>query len=52
MATVQEVLIQEEEEIDYESMPDSSIMVNMAAGALAGISEHVVTYPFDTLKVK
>lgn len=37
---------------EYESIPNSSVGVNMLAGALAGITEHVVTYPLDVLKVK
>lgn len=36
----------------YESIPNSSVAVNLAAGALAGITEHVVTYPFDALKTR
>ena len=39
------------DDIDYESLPTSSLAVNMAAGALAGITEHVVIYPFDAIKV-
>ncbi|KAJ3367786.1 Fe(2+) transporter [Kappamyces sp. JEL0680] len=41
-----------EDEIDYESIPNSSHTVNMVAGALAGITEHVVTYPLDVLKTR
>ncbi|KAI8915868.1 mitochondrial carrier domain-containing protein [Gorgonomyces haynaldii] len=40
------------EEFDYESLPTNSVAVNMAAGALAGITEHVVTYPFDSIKTR
>lgn len=40
------------EEIEYESIPNSSLATNMLAGALAGISEHVFTYPLDVLKTR
>jgi hypothetical protein len=40
------------EDDDYESLPNSSFAVNMVAGALAGITEHTVTYPLDVLKTR
>jgi hypothetical protein len=40
-----------EEEDEYESIPNSTLGVSMLAGAIAGITEHVVTYPLDVLKV-
>lgn len=39
------------EEIEYESIPNSSPGIHLLAGALAGITEHVATYPLDVLKV-
>jgi hypothetical protein len=39
------------EEVDYEGLQNASLGVNMMAGALAGISEHVVMYPVDSIKV-
>lgn len=36
---------------DYESLPTSSVAVHMTAGAIAGIMEHCVMYPFDSVKV-
>jgi hypothetical protein len=39
-------------EEDYESLPNSSLGLNMVAGAFAGITEHVVTYPLDVLKTR
>jgi solute carrier family 25 (mitochondrial iron transporter), member 28/37 len=40
------------EEDDYENLPNSSVAMNMLAGALAGITEHTVTYPLDVLKTR
>ena len=39
------------EEIDYEGLSHDSVAINMLAGALAGISEHAVMYPVDSIKV-
>ena len=39
------------EDEDYESLPTSSVAVNMFAGAVAGITEHTVMYPLDSVKV-
>lgn len=36
---------------DYESLPTTSVGINMTAGALAGILEHIVMYPLDSVKV-
>lgn len=36
---------------DYESLPTTSVSINMTAGALAGILEHIVMYPLDSVKV-
>lgn len=36
---------------DYESLPTTSVSINMTAGGLAGILEHVVMYPLDSVKV-
>lgn len=42
-----------EEDDLYESLPPSStITTHMCAGALAGVGEHCVMYPFDCVKVK
>jgi hypothetical protein len=39
-------------EHDYEALPDnSSLTSNLIAGALAGIGEHAVMYPVDSVKV-
>jgi len=41
------------EEVDYEALPpNAGTMVNMLAGALAGISEHAVMYPVDSIKTR
>lgn len=36
---------------DYESLPTTSVSVNMTAGAIAGVLEHIVMYPMDSVKV-
>ncbi|CAG8648035.1 10291_t:CDS:2 [Paraglomus occultum] len=42
-----------EHDYDYESLPDnSSLSVNLIAGALAGIGEHTVMYPADSIKTR
>ncbi|KAJ7077906.1 mitochondrial carrier domain-containing protein [Mycena belliarum] len=41
------------EEVDYEALPpNAGPLVNMLAGALAGISEHAVMYPVDSIKTR
>ncbi|KAJ3129033.1 Fe(2+) transporter [Irineochytrium annulatum] len=40
------------EVMDYEDIPNASLYVNLAAGALAGITEHTVMYPFDSIKTR
>lgn len=37
---------------DYESLPTTSVGVNMTAGALAGIMEHCLMYPIDSVKTR
>lgn len=38
---------------DYESLPPhASVMTHMTAGAVAGILEHTVMYPVDSVKVR
>ncbi|ESK96409.1 mitochondrial rna splicing protein [Moniliophthora roreri MCA 2997] len=40
-------------EDDYESLPpNAGLAVNMLAGALAGISEHAVMFPIDSIKTR
>ena len=36
---------------DYEQLDTNNIGTNMTAGALAGIMEHLVMYPIDSVKV-
>ncbi|KAL0579266.1 Fe(2+) transporter [Marasmius crinis-equi] len=41
------------EEPDYESLPpNAGLAVNMFAGAMAGISEHAVMFPVDSIKTR
>lgn len=37
---------------DYETLPTNSIATNMTAGAMAGIMEHCVMYPLDSVKTR
>lgn len=38
---------------DYENLPTSaSLSTHMTAGAMAGIMEHMVMYPVDSVKVR
>lgn len=38
---------------DYEQLPEgASFATNLAAGALAGIAEHTLTYPLDAIKTR
>ncbi|KAK6199473.1 RNA splicing protein and member of the mitochondrial carrier family [Scheffersomyces amazonensis] len=40
-------------EIDYEALPDdASLVAHLSAGAFAGIMEHTVMYPIDSLKTR
>ncbi|GBE86571.1 mitochondrial carrier [Sparassis latifolia] len=41
------------EEIEYEALPaNASLGTNMMAGAMAGITEHAVMYPVDSIKTR
>lgn len=37
---------------DYESLPTSSVRIHMTAGAVAGIMEHCIMYPVDSVKTR
>ncbi|KFM78170.1 Mitoferrin-2, partial [Stegodyphus mimosarum] len=37
---------------DYEHLPNSSVSTHMVAGAFAGIMEHCVMYPLDSVKTR
>ncbi|KAF4528954.1 hypothetical protein B566_EDAN017422 [Ephemera danica] len=37
---------------DYEKLPTNNILTNMGAGAIAGILEHCVMYPLDSVKTR
>ncbi|CAD1812483.1 Mitochondrial carrier family protein [Candida parapsilosis] len=40
-------------EIDYEALPeDASLAAHLSAGALAGIAEHTVMFPIDSIKTR
>ncbi|KAG0142689.1 hypothetical protein CROQUDRAFT_662260 [Cronartium quercuum f. sp. fusiforme G11] len=40
------------DEIEYEGLGNAGLGINMIAGGLAGISEHVVMYPVDSIKTR
>lgn len=45
-------LDKEFENDDYESLPrNSSTSIHLSAGAIAGIMEHCIVYPIDSVKV-
>lgn len=37
---------------DYEQLPTTSVATNMTAGAIAGILEHCLMYPLDSVKTR
>lgn len=36
---------------DYETLPTTDVSTHMMAGAIAGLMEHCVMYPLDSVKV-
>jgi len=41
------------DEYDYEALPEnSSVFAHLMAGAFAGVAEHAVMYPVDSIKVR
>lgn len=40
------------EDVDYETVPNSPLAINLMAGALAGITEHSIMYPMDSIKTR
>lgn len=36
---------------DYETLPTNNVVTHMTAGAIAGVMEHCVMYPLDSVKV-
>jgi solute carrier family 25 iron transporter 28/37 len=47
-----ENLVEKTTEQDYESLPSQSFLVNAGAGTLAGIAEHCVMFPVDSIKTR
>lgn len=42
-----------EEEEDFESLPETApLIAHLSAGALAGMAEHTLFYPVDTVKTR
>ncbi|CAH1374833.1 hypothetical protein MTP99_016184 [Tenebrio molitor] len=37
---------------DYESLPTNNVVTHMTAGAIAGVMEHCVMYPLDSVKTR
>jgi len=46
------IRFEEKNEQDYESLPSQSFLVNAGAGTLAGIAEHCVMFPIDSIKTR
>lgn len=36
---------------DYETLPTQNSVTHMTAGAIAGVMEHCIMYPLDSVKV-
>lgn len=36
---------------DYENLPTQNFVTHMTAGAIAGVMEHCIMYPLDSVKV-
>lgn len=36
---------------EYESLPTNNVKTHMLAGAAAGVMEHCIMYPLDSVKV-
>lgn len=45
------ILISEESNDPYESLPTNCVKTHMLAGAAAGVMEHCIMYPLDSVKV-
>lgn len=44
--------VDEDEAVDYEALPEHyNRATHMMAGAMAGVAEHALIYPIDTIKV-
>lgn len=44
---------EDDDDVDYESLPPHvSTTTHMTAGAVAGVLEHTVMYPVDSVKVR
>lgn len=37
---------------DYETLPTANVVTHMSAGAIAGVMEHCIMYPLDSVKVR
>lgn len=37
---------------DYETLPTDNVLTHMIAGCIAGVMEHCVMYPLDSVKVR
>lgn len=37
---------------DYETLPTQNPITHMTAGAIAGVMEHCIMYPLDSVKVR
>jgi len=49
--TLRQMAMADDDDDPYESLPTHSLAVHLLAGAAAGLAEHCVMFPIDSVKV-